>query len=40
MIVRADVSVKKFAEPLWKESDELLRIFSTIIKNTKLNDKV
>lgn len=39
MIAKATPELKDKARELWKEADELLRIFSTIIANSKINGK-
>jgi four helix bundle protein len=37
LVVTAAPELKEHAEPLWKEADELLRIFITIVKKSKEN---
>lgn len=39
MIAKAVPKIKNEARLLWQESDELQRIFITIIKNSKINTK-
>lgn len=39
LLVKEVTELAATARPLWKESDELLRIFITIVRNSKLNGK-